>query len=348
MNIFIDSNILYQDYFFENKSNKKLLEYCNEGLLHLYMSEIVRLELRRQFQKELESKNKELQKLIKELNRLKVKQVAIIISTEEHLIKFDNFYKRLNSFNNFHILQYKNDFLPDIVERAINRKKPFTEEKSELKDAIIWKTYCDYVEFNNSSDCILLTNNTSDFCEKKDKSKIHLDLTNDTNKFSVINSSYDFIKNYANILESPDNKFLAYMTQIEINDNFVLEIITDNFKKNIEEALHSMIDNMHPSDISTTDYILDGQLISYGCEILECKDVEYEILNDTALISGIVYACCETEILKYNAAKDPGEDQYTNVDEVNVTFKVFFNFDMRKDDIYSDFEITDINVSSVS
>lgn len=60
MNIFIDSNILFQDYFFENKSNKKLLEYCKEGLLKLYMSEIVRLELRRQFQKELESKNKEL------------------------------------------------------------------------------------------------------------------------------------------------------------------------------------------------------------------------------------------------------------------------------------------------
>lgn len=56
MNIFIDSNILYQDYFFENKSNKKLLEYCEEGLLNLYMSEIVKLELRRQFQKEIEEK----------------------------------------------------------------------------------------------------------------------------------------------------------------------------------------------------------------------------------------------------------------------------------------------------
>jgi hypothetical protein len=57
MNVFIDSNILFEDYFFENKSNKNLLEYCKEGLLYLYMSEIVRLELRRQFQKELESKN---------------------------------------------------------------------------------------------------------------------------------------------------------------------------------------------------------------------------------------------------------------------------------------------------
>jgi hypothetical protein len=348
MNIFIDSNILYQDYFFDNKSNKKLLEYCKEGLLHIYMSEIVRLELRRQFQKELENKNKELEKIIKELNRLKVEREISIILIDEHLKKFDNFYKRLNSYDNFYILQCNNDFLPDIIERAINRKKPFTEEKSELKDAIIWKTYSDYVERNNTLDCILLTNNTSDFCDKKDKSKIHSDLAADTNKFSVVNSSYDFIKTNAPVLESPDNKFLAYMKQIEIDDTFVFEIITDNFEKKIEEAIHKKIDIMHPTDIIETDYILDGQLVSYGCEILECEEVEYEILNETALISGAVYACCEVEILEYNAARDPGEDQYKSVDEVSVTFKIHFNFDMKKDEIYSDFEITDMKVSSIN
>lgn len=348
MNIFIDSNILYQDYFFENKSNKKLLEYCEEGLLNLYMSEIVRLELRRQFQKELESKNRELEKLIKELKRLKIERELNAISIDEQLNKFDTFYKRISYFDNFFIIHYKNEFLPDIVDRAINRKKPFTEEKSELKDAIIWKTYSDFVETHSATDCVLLTNNTSDFCDKKDKSKIHSDLTSDTNKFSVINSSYDFIKKYANELESPDNKFLAYMKQIDIDDNFAFEIITENFEKNIEEAMHNKIDNMHPSDIINADYLLDGQLVSYGCELLECEDVEYEILNETALISGIIYACCEVEILEYNAVRDPGEDQYTSAGEVSVTFKIHFNFDMRKDEIYSDFEITDINISDTN
>ena len=72
MNIFLDSNILFQDYFFDNKSNKKILDYCKEGLLNLYMSEIVRLELRRQFQRELEDKNREIKKIIKDAIRLKI------------------------------------------------------------------------------------------------------------------------------------------------------------------------------------------------------------------------------------------------------------------------------------
>ena len=348
MNVFIDSNILYQDYFFENKSNKKLLEYCKEGLLNIYMSEIVRLELRRQFQKELESGNSELQKLIKELKRLKVEREINIIPIDQHLNDFDTFYSRLNLFDNFFIIHYKNDFLPDIVDRAIKRKKPFTEGKSELKDAIIWKTYSDFVESNNTSDCVLLTNNTSDFCDKKDKSKIHSDLKTDTNKFSVINSSYDFIKTYAVKLESPDNKLLAFMKQIDIDDNFAFEIISENFEKIIEEEMHKRIDNMHPSDLLKTDYHLDGQLVSYGCEILECSDIEYEVLNETALISGVVYASCEVEVLEYNSVRDPGEDTYRCVDEVNVTFKINFNFDMGKEKNYTDFEITDINIAEVN
>lgn len=348
MNIFIDSNILFKDYFFENKSNKKLLEYCAEGLVNLYMSEIVRLELRRQFQKELENKKRELEKLIKDLDRLKIKHNISILSPDDNLKKFDSFYSGLRGDDNFHILEFKNDFLPYIVDRAINRRKPFAEEKSELKDAIIWKTYSSFVECNNVQNCILLTNNTSDFCEKDDKSKVHHDLTDDTNRFSVINSSNDFITTYASKLESPDYKFSAYIRHVGIDDDFALDIIVDRFEKDVEDAMHTMIDNMHPTDILQTDYYWDGQLVSYGCEILGCENVEYEILDGVALIYGVVYACCETEVLAYNSARDPGEDQYTSVDELNVTFKVYFNFDMQMDKVYSDFEVTDIELSEVN
>ena len=152
MNIFLDSNILFQDYFFDNKSNKKILDYCKEGLLNLYMSEIVRLELRRQFQRELEEKNREIKKIIKDAIRLKIETEITEISISEQFEKFDAFYKGLTYNDNFFLLPYYNDFLPDLVERAIYRKKPFTEEKSELKDAIIWKTYSHYVESNDTSD----------------------------------------------------------------------------------------------------------------------------------------------------------------------------------------------------
>ena len=347
MNIFIDSNILFKDYFFENKSNKKLLEYCDEGLLNLYMSEIVRLELKRQFQKEIEEKNREIKKIIKDSQRLKIQSEICEISIDKQLEKFEKFYNRIKMYDNFSLLSYKNDFLPDIVDRAINRKKPFTEEKSELKDAIIWKTYSEYVETNDTSECILLTNNTSDFCEKKDKSKIHPELIIDSNRFSVVNKSFEFIKNYGSILESPENKFQVYINQIDITENFVLEIIKENFEKIIEDKIHLEVDNLNPSDLVSADYFFDGQLTSYGCEVLDCENIEYEVISETALISGIVYASCEVEIMEYNSVRDRGEDRFSSVGEKNVIFKINFNFDLEKDENYSDLEITDLEISDI-
>ena len=345
MNIFIDSNILFQDYFFENKSNKNLLQYCKEGLLKIYMSEIVRLELRRQFEKEIKATNKDLEKIHKNITRLKLGDDVKIISIENQLKKFDTFYRRLTD-NNFIILNYQNDFLPDIVHRAINRIKPFTEEKSELKDAIIWKTYSNFVEENVLDSCILLTNNTSDFCTKKDKSNVHPELLIDTKRFKVVNTSFHFIKEYGSEIESPENKFQAYFKQIEITEKFVSRVIKDNFQKEIYNNVHARIDFLHPSEVMDEDYIFDGQLVPYDVEIFDCEEIEFEILSDKALISGIVYASCETEVLQYNPVRDPGEDSHTSVAEVVITYMIQFNFDLRQSENYSDFEITDIEISS--
>ncbi|MEY8758956.1 PIN domain-containing protein [Chryseobacterium tongliaoense] len=347
MNIFLDSNILYHDYFFENKSNRKLLEYCKEGLINLYMAEIVKLELRRQFMKEIEEINTEIKRIKKDASRLRIENEPAIIPIDAQLKKFDDFYKKLPQNENYQILPYSNDFLPDIINRAVYRKKPFTEEKSELKDALIWKTYYEFVETNVMSNCILLTDNTSDFCSKKDSSKIHSELLADTNRFTVINKSFEFVKLHGPHLESPENKFQIYFNTIEINEEFVITILIENFKKLIESSIHKKIDTMHPSDILSNEYIFDGQLVGHGCEILDCDFIEYEVIGDRALISGTVFAAAEVEVWQYNPARDPGEDRYSTIAERDVVFRIQFNFDMRMEEAYSDFEITDINVNSI-
>lgn len=347
MNIFLDSNILYQDYFFENKSNKKLLEYSEEGLITLYMADIVRLELRRQFMKEIEEINTDIKRITKSATRLKIDNDPVVIPIELQLKKFDDFYRRLPHNDNYFLLPYDNSFLPDIVDRAIYRRKPFTEVKSELKDALIWKTYYEFVETNNILDCILLTNNTSDFCAKKDNSKIHSDLLADSSRFNVINTSFEFVKLHGPHLESPENKFKIYMDKVEVNEDLVMAILVDNFEKLITERILKEIDNMRPNDILSQDYIFDGQLVGYGCEILECDEIEYEIIGDRSLISGVLYAATEVEVLQYNSVRDPGEDRYSTVSENDVIFKTHFNFDMKMDEAYSDFEITDVTVDLI-
>lgn len=348
MNIFLDTNILYEDYFFDNKSPKKILEYTRKGFINLYMSEIVRLELRWQFQREIEAKNRELKRVIKDSERLKIDTEIKLLDIPLQLEKFDSFYSQLENIPNFNIIQYKNNYLPDIVDRAIYRKKPFSEEKTELKDALIWKSYADYVESNHLQDCILLTNNTNDFCLKKDKSKIHPDLLADTNKFSVINSSFEFLKSKSAILESPLINFQNYISQLDVNNEFVEDLIVENFENLIAKEIHSKIENLSPNDVLDSDFWYDGYVSGGDIEILDCEDVEYEVLTDSALVSGKIYVACETECYQYNVGRDHGEETYLFLNDQTIIFEIYFNFDIKENEEYSDFEITDIDITEVN
>ncbi|WP_291125272.1 PIN domain-containing protein [Flavobacterium sp. UBA6031] len=348
MNVFLDSNILFKDYFFEKKSPKNLLDYAKRGLINLYMSEIVRLELRRQFIKEIESKKSELEKILEDITRLKIDTVVEVFDLDLQLEKFDKFYTQLISDGCFEIVHYKNDYLPDIVDKAIYRKKPFTEEKTELKDAIIWKSYADFAETNDLEDCILLTNNTTDFCNKGDKSKIHNDLLVDSERFFVFNSAFDFLKEKSTLLESPEHKFQIYISKLDINNELVHDLILENFNKQIEKAVNEKIEKLNPNDILKDGYWYDGYVEPSEIEIFECSEVEYDILTDSALVSGIVYISVETECFHYNASRDTGEDQYSYIGGQTLIYEICFNFDLRENEDCSDFEITNISLDSVN
>lgn len=349
INVFIDSNILYEDYFFENKSNNTLLEFCKEGTINIFMSEIVKLELRRQYEKEISEYLRQFNRLNKNSERLKINIKSPEFSKiEEYLDIFDSFYNDLNGNDNFHYLNFENEFLGDIVDRAINRKKPFTEQKTELKDAIIWKTYSKFVEDKNLEDCIFLTNNTNDFCVKNDKKKIHPDLEKDTTRFSVLNSSFEFIKINGTKLDSPEYRFQAYIEHFSLDDAYVYTAITEYFEKNVFDAISLKVDRLHPSEIfSGNDYYFDGYLQDYNSEIIECNNVDYEIIDDKALISGILLASSNVDVLEYNFAKDFGEDSYVSTGEHIFQFKIFFNFDFYEGESFKDFEITNIDLISV-
>lgn len=350
MNIFIDTNILYDDYFFEAKSNKQILEYAQKGLIDLYISEIVILELRRHYQKELEEKNAGLKKLIKDAGRLKIESDFTPIDLKVQLEIFDDFYKNTNlDYEHIHRVGYRNDFLPNIVDRAIHRKKPFTETKTELKDAIIWLSYAQCAESKNLFDCILLTGNTSDFCDKKDNSKIHEELCIESNKFIVINKAFNFIRKYSSEIVEPEIRFEKYFKSLKINNSTVHNVICENFADDIKTAIHKKLDRISIDSILPRNYyyIGDEQIVGYDIEILEEEEIKYKITGTRAIISGSISVSCDTEILRYNSDRDEGEDSFISVADKILFFSVDFNFDLEEDEKYKDFEITKIELSYV-
>jgi len=349
-NIFLDSNILYQDCYFSNKSNKLILEYCKSGLLKIFISNIVILELRKQYENQLIKSYNDYENSISNLNKLNVPIVKKKIKTvENHLKSFDAFYSKLNKIRNFKILDYKYEFLDDIVNRAVYKLKPFDHNKTELKDALIWKTYSTYAEENHLNNCILLTNNTSDFCDKNDKKIIHKDLLKDSEKFEVINASYHFIKSYASQIETPEYTFKKYIEAINISNEYVNQIIKEHFEKDINKAIESKLEKLHPSEfIEGIRYDFDIHFRKTYLDILDCHYVDYEIINNMAIIDGCVVVECDVEILDYNFIREDENDSYLSTGEDTFIFDVYFNFNFYNNESFDEFEINFIEVNTIN
>ncbi len=310
------------------------------------MADVVRLELRKQFEKELQERNTSIDKINKSAGRLRIRDQFPLIDIEKQLKVFDSFYKGLLHENHFFLLPTKNDFLPDIVERAVNKRKPFTENKSELKDALIWKTYSSYVEDKKLSDCILLTNNTSDFCGK-DKSKVHSDLLKDTERFRVVNSTFDFIKQFGPELEKPERKITAFIENTEIDSRFVLDRIEDFFLAEIQSKIERKIERMDPSDIFDDTWMMGGHVSGDYSTIVDCNDIEVEIIGAKASVYSNLFVEYDCEAYEYNASRDPGEDHYNYIGEASLIFAMTISFDIDSDGQSSNLEIIDLELHGV-
>lgn len=298
LNIFIDTCILHDDYFFHNKSNKQLFDYMKDGFVKIYMSDIVLKELRRHYELELEKVVIEIEKAKKDASRLMFKLEVETFDTKAMLKKFDENYLSLASTENFEILHYSVDMLPQIVENSILKMPPFfTEKKSELKDNLIWSTYASFVESKELENCFFLTNNVSDFCNTDNHSSVHKNLLQDTQRFTIYKSATEFLTEKSGLIEIPKAEFKKYIDELEIDSDYVKKQLQDYFMDIIEEEIAIRI-------VTETDYNLylkhdddyANGIRSHYFDIDFCEDIKVKVLNQRALISGTFYCIADFDL----------------------------------------------------
>ena len=190
MNIFIDTSVIYKDPFWKGNFFSELIDIVKEKEIGLYISDVVLMEIERNYGKIIDEQIFQLSKAHSEIDHYQMElDTKSSIDKAKSIKGLKAHYKKLEDEKIITVLKYSNEMLPEIVNRAVYRKKPFTETKTELKDTIIWLTYSEHAEKHKLKDCILLTSNVSDFCDtEKIKQKIfeiHPELQKDSNRFKV-------------------------------------------------------------------------------------------------------------------------------------------------------------------
>jgi hypothetical protein len=352
MHFFIDTNIIETDPFWKNKFAKTILEMAKDRIINLYLSRVVLEEIRRHTIRNFNKSSKSFDGALYEYNRYR--PINLEMSGELNIEQaFDDFYEKLVKRYHLKILEYKNEFFPIVMERALNRKKPFNDEKTELKDCTIWLTYSDYVQSRMLSDCYLLTNNTKDFCEGNAISedpteyKIHSELLIDTKKFRVFPSLRDCFKLVLEPKLTKSKRFREWLDNTYVDSNYVFDLILEHESKKIESAVYREIEKLEVDDVyGSDDYFTGGYCDVEGIEWKNCEQVDIDLIEeDSCIVSCILNMKVRVNGFKYNPGYESGEDKYLDLDEKDIDVQLYISFYLKESDIISSVDVDSVEVN---
>jgi len=352
MHIFIDTNIFEKDPFWKNSFSKSLLERAKEKKLNLYMSKVVYEELKRHTIRNYKKSHKEYTSSITELNRYLPANLTVEPKIDIEKV-FCDFYDQLQDDFNLKVLDYKNEFFAKVMDRAINRKKPFNDEKTEVKDCTIWLTYTDYIENKKLEQCHLLTNNIKDFYNKQPKTidpteyEIHDELKIDTKRFRAFPSIKDFFKIIIEPQIQASERFQAWLTETKVNEEYVFNLIHGEEANKIESAINKIVDNWQVDRIfNDNEWFLTGYCQINEIEWEDCSQVELDILEDYCIVNATIRLQVSVEGHAYNPAHDDGDDKYSYLGEKDYQASVSVSFILREGDEFDAVDIDDIEFSA--
>ncbi|MFF2287308.1 PIN domain-containing protein [Peribacillus butanolivorans] len=323
MNIFLDTTVTFSDPFFKKNFNRNLLKLARDYKDFIfYMSEIVYKETKRHFEINI---TKSLEELKKTENQLQNYQSGYFTKTwdvneriDKMMKDFESYYEELQKEDLLCIIPCPNNILPELIDRAVNRIKPFKEKKSEFRDAATWLTYAKYTEENNLADCYFITENVSDFYDDN-KENLHPDLLKDSTKFKPF---LTLVK-----LAQEDEKIKLYIEEKRVKEQEVNNWIEDNnidenyvlgyFDESSYNGLYNEINHLCSDYLSSlNDYrsdgvYLEGEYILDSMDIEEIQDFNIEVIAEEIIVSGelvIEVSCTYQGAVKFDEYNDLNVD----------------------------------------
>ncbi|MFW6282372.1 MAG: PIN domain-containing protein [bacterium] len=342
MHIFIDTSVIYSEPFWKGNFPRQLLESAKQEFVNIYISEVVLKELRNNLLKQLEQEFEKVEKVNLKIKRITLNYKEFKIPDKNELLStFDRYYESLFENENIVKLVTDNSILDEIIQRALDYKKPFTDNKSEFKDAVIWTTYYKYALSNELKNCFFLTNNQKDF--EDNKGNLHPDLQNDYNEFCVYNSISILYKEIQDRLEKPKIEFKEWINSQKIDEEYVFNLLINMHGFIVNSKAVSIFDGVVPSDIiekGQSGFFIEGYIKVKDIDWQKCEDIDINIVSDYAIISGVLTLILTFEIFEYESFNSFGDNKYNYLGTSYRDLKLYFDFILDKDEIPKRFEIT--------
>ncbi|MFZ2384740.1 MAG: PIN domain-containing protein [Candidatus Omnitrophota bacterium] len=121
----------------------------------------------------------------------------------------------------------KDEYLQEIVKRAIYRVKPCTERGEEFRDVLLWLTVLDIARLAKNDELIFISNNIHQFSDGKNS--LHSDLFKETENAKLQIKYYQsldqFIEAHAVKIDFITKDWLSSVLDVDIIDKEIIKML---------------------------------------------------------------------------------------------------------------------------
>ena len=339
MNIFLDTTLLFQDPFLKNNSNRLLINLVKRSKGIIWVSSVVLDEAREHLRKNIEKTNRELEKLTNDISKISKSKVELlspidIISAQN---EFDNFFNELQNENLVYVVEPNNSHMPEIVHRAIIRKKPFAENRSEFRDAVIWLSYAELINSNNLTQNYFITNNVTDFYDIN-KVNIHPELVSDiTLPIKMAKQANDVLIDFGDIIfEAVENEQLRLNL---LNSNELVKEVHSEFSYIVQGYFEDFVYSRYYSQHVINGYYDNVELIMFLVKNID--KIELTKVDNDTFANGEMTFEIEIGLLNFNN-NNSSIDRFTLKETFLSLVTVEFSLQLNDEETNERFEIINV------
>ncbi|MBX9781360.1 MAG: PIN domain-containing protein [Chitinophagaceae bacterium] len=193
MEIIIDTNILFDDKQLKGQKLHRLTNKVKENHDTVYLPLVVIKETKNKFREELEASQKKLTANITHIKRNTGVDLPNPLNDsliEKMISDFNKSFDHQMKSLGIKKIQLTKDGHDELLEKAVLKKKPFSENGTGYRDALIWiavrelaEKYAGHPSISNHK-IVLITANWRDFCAS-DKFDLHPDLIEELKGYDI-------------------------------------------------------------------------------------------------------------------------------------------------------------------
>lgn len=268
MDTIIDTNIIRRDLKLNDKGFEILIDYLAKTNSKLILPSIVVEEIKGLYKRVLQERFEEYTKSVDKLKSTLLfidMPDAPILDIEGDSNRYIDFIHGKFGTSSSNIIPYKNEYLPELVTRAIQRKKPLDDKGQQFRDGILWLTLLDYAESTNEKVIAFISDNPTDFSDKGE-SILSKELIEETKvrgvEIKYFRTLNGFSKEHASVIKFINKEWIESNIDKTIIEKLFVEILGETQEEVILRGLDLERNEESTGYINRTDY-MNSNLIDF-------------------------------------------------------------------------------------